>query len=58
MSNMDSTQLGEEHHLVATLAEKLKGLTDLDPADLPDPAGELAEQLAEALDSLEEERPD
>lgn len=58
MSSMDSTQLGEEDHLVATLAEKLKSLTDLDPADLPDPAGELAELLAEALDSLEEERPD
>lgn len=58
MSSMDSTQLGEEDHLVATLAEKLKRLTDLDPADLPDPAGELAELLAEALDSLEEERPD
>ncbi|MEX2623900.1 MAG: hypothetical protein WD651_09225 [Acidimicrobiia bacterium] len=55
---MDSTQLGEDHHPIASLAQQLVLLTDLDPADLPDPAGELAEQLAEALDSLEEERTD
>ncbi len=55
---MDSRKPDSEDDFVAGLTEQLSQLTDLDPADLVDPAGKLAEQLAVALDSLEEERPD
>ena len=57
MGDMDSTHVPEDG-LLEELTTKLEGLLDLDPADLPDPAGELAEELAEALDELDEERSD
>ena len=57
MEGMDSTHVPEDG-LLEELTTKLEGLLDLDPADLPDPAGELAEELAEALDELDEERSD
>jgi hypothetical protein len=57
MGDMDSTHVPEDG-LLEELTTKLEGLLDLDPAELPDPAGQLAEELAEALDELDEERPD
>lgn len=57
MGDMDSTHVPDDG-LLEELKTKLQGLLDLDPAELPDPAGQLAEELAEALDELDEERPD
>jgi hypothetical protein len=57
MGAMDSTHLDGDR-LLEELSRHLEGLVDLDPADLPDPAGQLAEALAEALDELDEERSD
>ncbi len=54
---MDSTHVPADG-LLEKLTTKLEGMLDLDPADLPDPAGQLAEELAEALDELDEERSD
>jgi len=55
MDAMDSTPLAGDL-LIEDLSHKLERLLELDPAELPDPAGELAEVLAEALDELDEER--
>jgi hypothetical protein len=57
MGDMDSTHVPADGPL-AELTTKLEALLDLDPADLPDPAGQLAEELADALDLLDEERSD
>ena len=57
MGDMDSTHVSG-NGLLEGLTTKLEGLVDLDPAELPDPAGQLAEELAEALDELDEESPD
>jgi hypothetical protein len=57
MDAMDSTHVPGDD-FIEELTTKLEGLLDLDPADLPDPAGKLAEELAEALDELDEERSD
>jgi hypothetical protein len=54
MGDMDSTHVPA----LEELTTKLEALLDLDPADLPDPAGQLAEELADALDQLDEERSD
>lgn len=57
MGGMDSTHVSGDG-LLEELTTKLEGLHDLDPAELPDPAGQLAEALAEALDELDEKSPD
>jgi len=57
MGDMDSTHVPGDR-LLEELASKLEMLIARDPAELPDPAGELAEQLAQALDELDEERSD
>lgn len=38
---------------LAEIEEKLKEIAELDPADLPEPAAELAELLGEILDQVE-----
>lgn len=44
--DINDTQLAE-------LEEALKRLEDLDPADLPEPAAELADLLSRILDEME-----
>ena len=51
MSNNQQMNIPDE--TISRIEQKLKEIADLDPADLPDPAAELAALLNDLLDDMD-----